>query len=403
MEKKKSLRPSWFAVKLHWLVSKLYFLFCGVKIKFDNEELKKYDGGFILISNHYTNNDHFFFAGGLKGKKVNYVVSSHFELQKKTRWALKFLKAITKEQFKNDINSIRKIKKVLEENGIVYIAPTGQVTLTGTDNFIPSSIVKLVRLSKVPVLAFREEGAHLCMPKWSTKKRRYPINVKVFTVITKEDLDILSDEEIYDKICKSIDVNDYEINKVKQIPIKSSGIIEGLEGALFICPKCGKKLFHETHLNTMRCTACGNTVFMDRFGFLKPASNKDKCFDTVYEWYRYQKEVIKKEILNNTFEVSGDVFLRLYDEEKKDVVDCGYGKLVLNKDEFYYEGTEKGKNIRKDFDLEHLIQTPFSPHSHIEIPDNEKFYQFKPANSKLKVIVFAIGIDVMYELKSKGE
>ena len=139
MEKKKSLRPSWFAVKLHWLVSKLYFLFCGVKIKFDNEELKKYDGGFILISNHYTNNDHFFFAGGLKGKKVNYVVSSHFELQKKTRWALKFLKAITKEQFKDLQKTIEKtIKQIAKEilSGKIEIKPIyDKKTKTSNYNF----------------------------------------------------------------------------------------------------------------------------------------------------------------------------------------------------------------------------------------------------------------------------
>ena len=141
---------------------------------------------------------------------------------------------------------------------------------------------------------------------------------------------------------------------------------------------------------------------MDKYGFIKPQSKSDKYFETVYEWYRYQKEVIKKKILSNDIEVSGDVVLRLYSDSKKDIIDAGFGKLVLNNDEFYYEGTEYGKSIRKDFDLEHIIQTPFSPHSHIEIPDNEKLYQFKPIDKKTKVISWVIVIDVMNELRTKN-
>lgn len=401
--KKKSEKNSKFISWLHWFVSKIYFLIFGYKVKYNNHELKNLDGGYILIANHYTDIDHFIMAGGMKCKQISYVVSSHFILQKKTAWAIKLMRAITKEQFKNDITAIRRIKRVIDEKGIVYIAPTGQVTLTGTDNFIPKSIVKLIRLAKAPVVVFQEKGAHLAKPKWSTSKRRYPIEVNVFKLLSKEDIEILSDDEIFDKISEALDVNDYLDQKKKQIPIKSKAIIEGLEGALYMCPKCGKKLENHTHINTMRCMACGNTVFMDRFGYLHPTTKEDKCFELPYDWYRYQKEEVRKEILKKKFEVVGDVILRLYDENKKDMIDAGFGKLVLNDEEFYYEGTEYGKEIKKVFDLEHMIQTPFSPHSHLEVPDNEKFYQFKPIDKKMKIIIYVIGIDVLYEMRTKGE
>ena len=183
------------------------------------------------------------------------------------------------------------------------------------------------------------------------------------------------------------------------VPIKSKEICKGLEGALFICPKCGKKLKNATDKNTIRCTSCGNLAIMDQYGFLKPASKDDVCFKYPYEWYNYQKKVIKKEIENNSVYVNHDVILRLFNEEKRTMVDAGLGKLVLTNTEFYYEGTEYGKSIKKVFDLEHMVQTPFSPHSHIEIPDVEKFYQFVPANDEVKVIVWAIVIEVLNDIR----
>lgn len=401
-KKIKIYRPSRFISFVLWLLSCIALFVLGFKVKCNNKELKKYKGGFILIGTHFTNIDYFFIGKAMKRKRISFVVTNHFSLQKSTRWAINIMNAITKEQFKNDITAIRKVRRVLENNGIVYIAPTGQITLTGTDDYISPSIVKLIKLGKVPVLAIKECGAHLCKPKWSTSKRRYPVNVNIETVLSKDDVLNMNEEDIYDRVKNALDVNDYVDQKKKMIPIKGKKIIEGLEGALYICPKCGKELMHNTHGNMMICEHCKNSVYMDKYGFIKPQSKSDKYFETVYEWYRYQKEVIKKKILSNDIEVSGDVVLRLYSDSKKDIIDAGFGKLVLNNDEFYYEGTEYGKSIRKDFDLEHIIQTPFSPHSHIEIPDNEKLYQFKPIDKKTKVISWVIVIDVMNELRTKN-
>ena len=401
-KKQKSEKPKKIVSSLFTFASKLILKFKGIKVTYDNSELLKYENKpFILINNHYSNEDHFIMASVLKGRQVNYVVSKHFFMKKKTAGVLNLIKAISKDQFKNDIVAIRKIRKVIDENGVVYIAPAGQVTLTGANNFIPKSIVKLVRMCKVPVVAMQEYGAHLCLPKWGLGKRRYPIYLKFVTAVSEDDLKTLNDDEIYKKIYDSIDINDYKYQEKKMIKIKSDKIIEGLDGALFICPKCKKALENSTNSNIMRCNSCGNTVYMDEYGFLNPQTKDDVCFKYPYDWYKFQKEEIKKQILSKKIFVSSNVVLKEFDEKKKDLVDVGFGTLILNDSEFYYEGTENGKEIRKDFDLEHLIQTPFSPHTHIEIPDVEKFYHFKSVDKKMKLVYYSIVIEVMHEMRGE--
>lgn len=401
MKKNKSEKPSKFVSVLLFVVSKIYLFIFGYKVKYNRKVLEAHKDGFILINNHYTMSDQFLIGASVKARRINFVVSSHYFNNKKTKWALKLAKAIKKEQFISDISAIRKMKRVIDENGIVYLAPAGQVSLMGANNFIPKAIVKLVRLCKGSVVAMQERGAHLCIPKWSTGKRRRKIEIDFVDVINKDELSVLSDDEIYQRIVDSIEINDYLYQEENKLPIKGKEICKGLEGALFICPKCKKKHVNVTDHNMISCTSCGNTVIMDQYGFLNPRTKEDVCFKYPYEWYKYQKKLIKEEIKNKSVYVSNDVILRLYSEEKHTMVDAGLGKLVLTNNEFYYEGVEFGKNIHKDFDLEHIVQTPFSPHSHIEIPDKEKFYQFVPAGSNVKVISWVIVIEVMNDIRER--
>ncbi len=399
MKKQKNEKPSRAASIVLFLASKVYLFFLGIKVKYDRKVLKEHKDGFILISNHYSSADQFLIGASVKARKINFVVSSHYFNNKKTSWALKLIKAIKKEQFINDITAIRKMKRVIDQEGIVYIAPTGQVSLMGANNYVPKAIVKLVRLCKGSVVAMQSTGSHLCLPKWGTSKRRYPINVKFIDVINKDEISLLSDDEIYKRIVDAIEINEYLRQEEAMISLKGNKLIEGLEGALYVCPKCGKKYHMETSGNEMTCSLCGNTVIMNKYGFLEGKTKEDVCFKYPYEWYLYQKKYIKDEINNNNVNVSFDVILRLHNHQKHNLEDAGEGKLILTNNEFYYEGTKYGEEYKKEFDLEHLAQTPFNPHHHIEVPTQEEFFQFVPKDENIKPIFWSSVIEVMNDIK----
>ena len=403
MKKQKSEKPNRIASIVLFLASKVYLFFLGIKVKYNRTVLKEHKDGFILISNHYSSADQFLIGASVKARKINFVVSSHFFNNKKTSWALKLIKAIKKEQFINDITAIRKMKRVIDEDGIVYLAPTGQVSLMGANNFVPKGIVKLVRLCKGSVVAMRSTGGHLCLPKWGTSKRRYPVNVEFIDVINKEEIKLLSDDEIYNRIVNAIEVNEYLEQEKVMIPIKGKALVEGLEGALYICPKCGKKYHMESSGNELTCNLCGNKVIMNKYGFLEGKTLEDRFFKYPYEWYLFQKKLIREEIKNNNVYVEFNVSMNLHNHEKHNMEEVGTGKLVLTNTEFYYEGTKHGEAYRKDFALEHLSQTPFSPHRHIEVPTQDEFFQFVPVDKNVKPIFWSSVIEVMNDIKENND
>ena len=94
MKKQKSEKPNCAASIVLFLASKVYLFFLGIKVKYNRKVLKEHKDGFILISNHYSSADQFLIGASVKGRKINYVVSSHFFNNKKTSWALKLIKAI---------------------------------------------------------------------------------------------------------------------------------------------------------------------------------------------------------------------------------------------------------------------------------------------------------------------
>ncbi len=393
-KKKEKVREPRIVAFLFTFISKIYLaLFYKVKIK--REVLKKQKRGCILIYNHYSNKDHYFMAAAVNYRRVNFVLSGHFFFNKVFAFILNLAKAIKKEQFKPDLVAIRKIRKVIDENGIVAIAPAGQVSVDGTPIYISKVIVKLIRMCKADVIGLQMRGSHLCLPKWRLGKRSCPINLEFVEVLKKEDLDNYTDDEIYDAVVRGIAVNEYDDQQKMMRKIKGSNIMAGLENLLIKCPKCGEMYSHVVDKRTMSCTKCGNSVVMDDYGLLQAKTDNDICFENEALWYKYQKEELTKELEDPNFSYSCKVKMsnNLKNEKKLEYISDGVITLTTNR--FYYE-TE---GYIKEFNYDLLIQLPFSisPTNRVyfEVPDSEGTFSFCPIEERKEVIRFVQYIDII--------
>ena len=163
-KKERVLMPWWINIIL--TIAGKIMLFFKAGIKYNRKALKNHKEGFLLVYNHYSNQDHFFIKASLNFRRVSYVIASCFLFSKPLGTFLRMSKAISKEQFKPDLTAIRKIKKALDQKGIVAIAPTGQVSIDGKPSYMSPAIVKLVKMAKADVVALRTRGVHLTFPKW---------------------------------------------------------------------------------------------------------------------------------------------------------------------------------------------------------------------------------------------
>lgn len=400
-EKNTKTKPNPIAWFIYSFASRIIMFFKN-GVKYDKKIFKKRnkERGCIVLYNHASKKDHFITSAAFGSTRVNYVISNHFYYNKVLRTVLTWVRAIPREQFKSDLISIRKIKKVIDNKGVICIAPAGQMTIDGAVPYIDRAIVKLIKFCKADVYTCQMHGTYLAYPKWRKNERKFPIKAKFLKVMDKEELTTLSEDEIYERSVKAIDVYDIRDQHENPIKIKGKNLIEGLEQIIYYCPKCKSKHTISTSGNMMTCSRCHNTVKMNEYGILEPVGHDCVMFQNESEWYQHEKKVIKEEIQRGGYHLEGNFTLTCSKEEGNwELEQVGEGKVVLTNDELYYEGTFKGETVLKKFPLENLIQLPFDAGVRFDIPNDEGTFQFKPIDNPAKVIEFVQAIDVMRELR----
>ena len=142
------------------------------------------------------------------------------------------------------------------------------------------------------------------------------------------------------------------------------------------CPRCGAEFKNESKYRTFRCTACGNTVKYNTDGTLSPSGENDKCFEFVSEWYKFQRDEVKKEVENPDYSFEENVTLLLTDDKTHRFEEAGKGKIVLDKNGITYVGTKCGQEISRTFGLKNHPTVAYKLAQNIEIAEDNEIFKF---------------------------
>ena len=339
----------------------------GVKIiPFKEQKGKQY----LVLFNHQTAYDQFLVGMSFK-RPIYYVASedlfSNGFISKLLRWAVA---PIPIKKQANDSLAVMNCIRVAKEGGTIAIAPEGNRTYSGTTEYIKSSIVKLVKILKLPVAFLRIEGGYGVHPRWADKIRRGKITTRVSKVIEKEELKNLSDDELFDIIKTELCVDDYTFSGLYKCKKRA----EYLESAIYVCPHCGFSTFHSDK-NNFKCKNCDLEVKYGEDKILT-SINGELPFKTVKEWYDYQANFVRKSNLNDYLDKpiykdkTGFYEVKLYDRKRpidKDALISIYG------DKFIVE--YKDEKIIFDFNKVSVVSV--LGRNKLNVYYEDKLYQFK--------------------------
>ena len=382
--------PLWATI-IFTFVSILY-LKLFYRIKFDRKEIKKQKRGCILLYTHYSNKDHYVIKAATGYRRVTYVLASSFFLNKVLKVVMHLARAISKDQFKPDISAIRNMREALKENQIIAIAPAGQTTIDGNTPYISKTVIKFIRMCKADVMVLQTHGVYLTFPKWRSSKRKCSMNTTFIPLIKAEEIDNLTDDEIYDRVLKNMSVSEYGEQEVRQRPIRGKTLIAGFENTLIKCPKCGALHSFELDKKVIRCNKCGLDIGMDKYGFLV-SSDPDFKFHSIPEIYHYQREELGKMYLNGeTFTTHCKVLSNLRNKELFE--ELGDGLVTLNKEEFSFKGTINNEEFERHYHIDTIPQLPFDPGKRFEIPNEECIFRLYPDKPK-EVMDYVLIVDYL--------
>ena len=354
---KAPIRQPYIFTVLLALLCRFMLLFLPHKMeKINMEGLKP---PYILLSNHMYFVDFYFQYSLTWPHRSNTIVS--IDGYYRRPFLMEWLGSICKRKFTTDVSIVRSIRKVLRDYGdILCMYPEARYTPIGTTAVLPDSLAKLVKLNKVPVVVLLHHGNYLHSPFWNfRKKRKVPLYTTMTQVLTAEQVQSMSVEEIHAAICEAMEYDEYQWQREQNIRITESFRAEGLHKVLYQCPHCLTESRMNSKGTELFCEACGKRWEMDELGVLH-AQEGETEFSHIPDWFEWERAQVRAQLEAGTYRFEDDVEIYSMVEPWR-FRKLGMGKLVHDMEHgFVVSGHYNGRDYQ-------VVRPPLGMYSlHVE-------------------------------------
>jgi 1-acyl-sn-glycerol-3-phosphate acyltransferase len=286
------IRQPKFFTYLIWVLSKL--LLIGKKYKTEKINMEGLKPPYMVLSNHMYFIDFELCALLTFPHRVNNVVN--LDGYYRRPWLMELIGAIGTRKFTTDIHLIKSIYKVLDRGDVLCMYPEARYSPCGISSYIPDSLGRLVKRAKVPIVAVVHRGNHLLTPFWNFRRpRKVPMHTTATKILTPEDIERMSVEEINTAIREALRYDDYEYQKKNNIKITEKRRAEGMHKILYQCPHCLVESKMSSKGSEIFCTECGKRWNLEEDGSLRALDGVTE-FSRVPDWFLWEREQVKAQI-----------------------------------------------------------------------------------------------------------
>lgn len=221
---------------------------------------------------------------------------------------MEWLGCLCKRKFTTDMTLLRSAKKVLKEYGdILCMYPEARYSPIGTTAILPDSLAKLVKMQGVPVVVLLHHGNYLHTPFWNyRKKRKVPLYTTMTQVLTAQEVQEKSAEEIGQIIRDAMRYDEYQWQRENNIHITEPYRAEGLHKVLYQCPHCLTESRMTSEGCRLRCEACGKEWEMDTLGQLHALEGETE-FSHIPDWFEWERGQVRAQLEAGTYHFEDEV------------------------------------------------------------------------------------------------
>lgn len=396
------------------LMSVVAYCYKGTqKIKYTYERMDHpdFEEPHLILSNHMTMMDFCFCCSKNRLKrKFNYIIAIDAVLESDFFFNLQepimtSYGAVIKRKFTNDRRLIKNIKysvETLKQDVLLY--PEARFSLEGRLSTLPESLGKLIKLFNLPVETLTMHGNYLRRPQWHKKKVRgkFPLEYHVKGLLTREEVNRLTPEEIVNKISEALYYNEHEYQLENNIHITSKNRADGIHRILYQCKNCGTEFSMHSKGTKLWCDHCHSEWEYTELGQLIPTDNPKESIN-VCDWFDWERLNVRKQIQEGTYYFEDDVNVFALPNVNKWIKLNGIGHLTHTIDGGFHL---TGKFEEGDLDV---IRKPAEMYScHIEYQyrkfgdcldistDNDTFF-CNPVNHHNVLTKFHFAVEEIYQ------
>lgn len=260
-------------------------------------------------------------------------------------YVMRSIGSISKHKFTNEIAPVKSIIHSIKKlHTTCTFFPEARFSLIGKNEPIDGAIGKLVKTCRCPLVFIRMNGNFLRSPQWNKHPyRKVPLQTEMIQLVTAQEAETLSAEEIQQRVEQNFVYNDYAWQRENNICIDSPVRAENIHRVLYQCPSCKTEFSTVGKGSVITCNCCGKSWTMDTLGNLVADDGKD-IFTDPCAWYDWQYDNVAEQVRQGTYRFTDSVRVeRLVDAHTGFVPLQGNARLKQDDSGLTVEGTLDGK------------------------------------------------------------
>ena len=335
--RKKPLKTSMFFRILIMLLSVFSLPRKFTYRKIGMEKLGKKEPAMILM-NHSSFVDFKIAAKILFPRPFNIITTSDGMVGK--AWLMRLIGCIPTQKFITDLNLVRDINyavKTLKSSVLMY--PEASYSFDGRATTLPESLGHMVKRLGVPLVMIKTYGAFNRDPLYNCLQiRRVKVSADIKYLLSADELKNMTADEINAVINGEFSFDNFRWQQENKIKIDEPFRADGLNRVLYKCPHCLTEGKMEGKGIYVTCHECGKKYELDEYGYLR-ATDGDTKFDHVPDWYDWERECVRKELLDGTYELDEEVDIYML-VNTKCLYRVGEGRLTHSNEGFHLTGCD---------------------------------------------------------------
>lgn len=272
---------------------------------------------------------------------------------------MKLIGCMPTAKFVSDYGLVRNLVYTVNElKSSVLMYPEASYSFDGTATPLPESVGKLLKLLNVPVIFVRTYGAFHLQPLYnSLKKRKVKVSADVKYLLSPEEIAEKSAAELNEILGRCFTFDHFRWQQQEKLLVKEGFRADNLNRALYKCPRCrteGKTLGKD---DSIRCGHCGVSYTLTQEGYLQ-ASEGETEFPHIPDWYQWQRECVRQELLNGSYglDVPVDIYVL---RDTKAIYHVGSGHLRHDCSGFQLTGCEGKLDYKQSPDASYSLYSDF--------------------------------------------
>ncbi len=320
-------------------------------------------------------------------------------------WLMRRIGCVATKKFMNDTSLVKNMVYCIKKlKSSVLMFPEAGYSFDGTKTTLPDSLGKCAKLLGVPVIMITTYGAFLRDPLYNNLQiRKVDIKATLECIISDEDVKSKSVNELQNVILEAFSFDNFKYQQNNLIRINEEFRADFLNRLLYKCPNCGVEGKMEGKGIYLTCNACGKKHELTEYGFLK-AIDKETRFNHIPDWYNYEREEVKKELIEGTLKIEAlvDIYMII---DTKQVFYVGEGNIIqtnegihlvgINSEIDYWHKPKESYTINSDFNWYEIGDM-------VSIGNMKERYYCVPKNSTDIVCKMRLAQEELYKLNKNN-